>query len=150
VTSDETLLAFDFGEKRIGVAVGNSLVRVARGLKTLHVHDNAQRFAAVSALIADWAPQRLVVGIARATDGTAHDMTRRCERFANQLHGRFGLPVERVDERYSSTAAESQLRSGGRTARRTSAGADTIDAEAAAIILQAWFDQREVKDNGHA
>jgi len=150
VSSDETLLAFDFGEKRIGVAVGNGLVRVARGLKTLHVHDNVQRFAAVTALIADWQPQRLVVGIARATDGTAHEMTRRCERFANQLHGRFGLPVERVDERYSSTSAESQLRTDRRTTRRSSDGADTIDAEAAAIILQAWFDQRDVEDNGHA
>lgn len=141
--ANETLLAFDFGEKRIGVALGNTLVRQARPLKTLSVITVAERFDAVSAVIAEWQPQRLVVGIPCNADGTPHAMTARCERFANQLHGRYGLPVERVDERYTSADAESRLRAdrlaqgrrGGPTVR------EQVDAMAAAIILQAFLDQ---------
>jgi len=143
IPANETLLAFDFGEKRIGVALGNTLVRQAQPLKTLEVVTVAERFAAIGAVLDAWQPQRLVVGIPRSADGTAHAMTARCERFANQLHGRYGLPVERVDERYTSADAASRLRAarqgsgrrGGPTVR------EQVDALAAAIILQAFFDQ---------
>ena len=153
----ETLLAFDFGEKRIGVAVGNSLLRHASALKTLHAVTVSERFAAVAAVLEEWHPQRLVVGIPRRADGTAHTMTARCERFANQLHGRFGLPVERVDERYTSVEAESRRRDVHRLARNRGAGDEggraavkhlaDIDPLAAEIILQSYFEQQHAEQS---
>jgi len=138
----ETILAFDFGEKRTGVAVGNSLLRHARALTTLHAESTTDRFAAIGALINEWQPQRLVVGIPWATDGSAHAMTARCERFANQLNGRYNLPVERVDERYTSTAAESLRRAQRQSApgRAAARGVVAVDPLAAEIILQSYFD----------
>ncbi len=146
----ETLLAFDFGEKRIGVAVGNNLLRQARALTTLHAASGAARFEAIAKLISVWQPQRLVVGIPYASDGSAHAMTARCVRFANQLHGRFDLPVERVDERYSSSSAQSMRRDhladGGRDAVKTVIG---IDPLAAQIILQSYFDTQHAQQSSN-
>jgi len=138
----QTILAFDFGEKRIGVAVGNDLLRHAQALKTLHAETSASRFAAISALIDEWQPQRLVVGIPYATDGSAHAMTVRCVRFANQLNGRYNLPVELVDERYTSAAAESARREQRRavSGRAAAKGIVAVDPLAAEIILQSYFD----------
>jgi hypothetical protein len=85
-----TVLAFDFGEKRIGVAVGEWQLRQAHPLTTLHGEANAERFTAIAALIEEWQPASLVVGRPLSLDGTAHAMTARCTRFANQLRGRFG------------------------------------------------------------
>lgn len=121
------VLGFDFGAKRLGVAVGNALTGAARPLSTLDSSTNDARWKGVSRVIADWEPALLVVGIPRHPDGAEHEMTLRCERFARQLEGRYGLPVERVDERYSSAVV---------------AEAEDIDAAAAAVILQQWFDQR--------
>ena len=118
-------LAFDFGARRIGVAIGNGVTCDARPLRTIAAEARS-RWPEIGALIAEWQPQQLVVGIPRHPDGAPHDMTTRCERFANQLAGRFGLPVARVDERYSSAAAGS---------------GEGIDARAAAVILQQWFDE---------
>ena len=118
-------LAFDFGTRRIGVAIGNGVTREARPLQTI-LSDARTRWPAIAALIAEWQPQQLVVGVPRHPDGAAHEMTARCERFANQLAGRFRLPVARVDERYSSAAA---------------GAGQGIDARAAAVILQQWFDE---------
>lgn len=119
--ADRLLLAFDFGTRRIGVAVGNSITRDARPLAIIDAQGDA-RWHRIEALLADWRPHELVVGIPRHPDGAAHEMTARCERFARQLEGRFGLPVARVDERYSSTAV-----AGGR------------DDAAAAVILQQYL-----------
>jgi putative holliday junction resolvase len=127
-----TFLAFDFGERRVGVAVGNSLLRQAQALKTLSAEGDA-RFAAVAALIAEWQPQALVVGIPLHPDGAPHDNTRRAQRFARQLQGRFGLPVHEVDERYSTTEALAE-------------GATDADAAAAAIILNQFL--RDLNDVG--
>lgn len=121
------VLGFDFGAKRLGVAVGNALTRNARPLSTLDSSTNDARWKGVSRVLADWEPVLLVVGIPRHPDGNEHEMTLRCERFARQLEGRYGLPVERVDERYSSAVVADE---------------DDIDAAAAAVILQQWFDQR--------
>lgn len=99
-----TFLAFDFGTKRVGVAVGNTLTGDARALKTVAAEGDA-RFAALAALVAEWQPAALVVGIPFHPDGAAHDNTRRAQRFARQLQGRFRLPVHEVDERYSTTEA---------------------------------------------
>ena len=120
-------MGFDFGIKRIGIAMGNTLTGQAQPLAVVKAIDNAARFAQIGALIAEWKPARLVVGEPRHPDGAEHDMTLRCRRFANQLHGRFDLPVTLVDERYSSAVIQ---------ARR----GEIIDAKAAAIILQQFFD----------
>lgn len=122
----ETVLGFDFGLQRIGVAVGNTLLRQAQPLTIIDAAANDAKFAAVATLLREWQPARCIVGLPLHPDGAPHAMTARCRRFANQLHGRFGLPVELVDERYSSAVVEA-----GRGQR--------IDAEAAAVILQQYF-----------
>jgi putative Holliday junction resolvase len=123
VLSEEVVLGFDFGTRRVGVAVGNGLTRQARPL-ALIADVGEVRWRRIGELVAAWQPARLVVGIARHPDGAAHELTERCERFARQLEGRFRLPVARVDERYSSAVV-----------------ADGRDDEAAAVILQQWFDE---------
>jgi putative Holliday junction resolvase len=134
---DETVFAFDFGMKRIGVAVGEMRLGQARSLQTISTEANDARFSAIERLIAEWRPGRLLVGQPLNEDGTPHEMTARCERFANQLRGRFFLPVEHVDERFSSVAAEDELRARGVDWRKTKT---LVDAEAARIILQSWMD----------
>jgi putative Holliday junction resolvase len=128
-----TLLAFDYGEKRIGVAIGNSLTREARALVVVPNHNREYRFEALGKLIDEWRPDALVVGLPLHPDGTAHDMTRLAKRFGNQLNGRFNLPVSWVDERFSSVDAQAGIRAGG-------GRADMLDAEAARIILQQYLD----------
>ena len=123
----DIVLGFDFGIKRIGIAMGNTLTGQAQPLRVVSAIDNATRFQIIGELIAQWQPARLIVGEPRHPDGAEHDMTLRSRRFANQLHGRFNLPVELVDERYSSAVI---------TSRR----GDVIDDKAAAIILQQYFD----------
>lgn len=135
MTAHQTLLAFDFGLKRTGVAVGNTVSGGARPLTTIVAEENDKRFAAVAALLEEWKPDTLLVGLPLAPDGAETEISKRARRFGNQLHGRFGLPVEFVDERYSSAVAEDGLKP-----RR--ADKEKIDAAAAAIILQAWLDQR--------
>ncbi|MFC0167019.1 Holliday junction resolvase RuvX [Pseudoduganella danionis] len=125
--SAETIFAFDFGVKRIGIAMGNTLIRQAQPIKVISAVDNATRFAAIGALLDEWQPGLLVVGLPLHPDGAEHEMTARCRKFANQLHGRFNLPVELVDERYSSAVIGGQR-------------GEVIDDRAAAIILQQYFD----------
>lgn len=122
---ERSFLAFDYGVRRVGVASGNTLLGRASGLKTIAVAGDA-RFAAIAALIAQWQPHALVVGVPFHPDGAEHDNTRRARRFARQLHGRFGLPVHEVDERYSTTEA-------------LAAGARDADAAAAALILNQYL-----------
>ena len=131
-----TVLAFDFGEKRIGVAVGETLLKQAHPLTTLHGEGNVERFAAIAALLKEWQPVLLVVGMPTAVDGTPHAMSARCTRFANQLHGRFGLPVAFADERFSSLDAGERLRETGHTAKSAK---QHLDAVAAQLILQTFF-----------
>jgi putative holliday junction resolvase len=130
--TDGVVLGFDFGARRIGVAIGNGVTREARPLAIVAAQGDA-RWARLGAVIAEWQPARLVVGIPRHPDGAPHEMTVRCEKFARQLEGRFRLPVARVDERYSSAVVE-----GGR------------DDAAAAVILQQWFDESAAQGPGHA
>ena len=122
----ETVLGFDFGLKRIGVAVGNTLIRQAQPLTVIAAETNDAKFAAIAALLDEWQVKRCVVGLPSHPDGAEHEMTVRCRRFANQLHGRFGVTAVLVDERFSS-AVISRKRG------------ETIDAQAAAIILQQYF-----------
>ena len=132
-----TILAFDFGTKRIGVAIGESLLGQARALTTIAGESNDLRFAAIAKLIAEWQPGLLVVGLPRALDGGDHDMTARCRRFAHQLEGRFALPVALVDERLSSSEAEARLADQGIAWQERK---KQVDALAAEIILQDYFD----------
>ncbi len=133
-----TLLAFDFGEKRIGVAVGEWPLAQAHPLTTIRSEANAERFSAIGALIDEWTPVALVVGLPVALDGSPHAMTARCTRFANQLRGRFGLPVDYAEERLSSVEAEERLRESGHSARSAK---EHVDALAAQIILQCFFER---------
>jgi putative Holliday junction resolvase len=122
-----TVLAFDFGLKRIGVAVGEPELRTAHPLPAIA----APGFDAISRLITEWQPAQIVVGLPVAANGE-HPLAKRVERFARQLEGRFRLPVARVDERYTSVEAESRLR-GTRN--------KSIDSVAAQLILEQYFDQ---------
>lgn len=124
----ETILGFDFGLKRIGVAVGNTLVKQAQPLVVISEPTNDGKFAALGKLVDEWKPARCIVGLPMHPDGAEHEMTARCRRFANQLHGRYGLEVVLVDERYSSAVISHKR-------------GDIIDAQAAAIILQQYFDE---------
>jgi len=132
-----TVLAFDFGTKRIGVAIGEIRLGQARALATISAEDNAARFAEIGRLVAEWQPAQLVVGLPRALNGDEHEMTARCRRFAHQLEGRLKLPVALVDERLSSSEAESRLRESVLNWR---ARKQQLDAVAAQIILQDYFD----------
>lgn len=124
-SSPRSFLAFDFGTRRVGVATGNTLTRTATPLKTVAAEGDA-RFVALGALIEEWRPEALVVGVPYHPDGAPHDNTARAQRFARQLHGRFRLPVHEVDERYSTTEAHA-------------AGANDVDAASAAIILEQFL-----------
>jgi putative Holliday junction resolvase len=123
-----TLIGFDFGLKRIGVAVGNTVTRQASGLKVIAAATNDAKFQEIESVLKEWQPERCIVGLPLHPDGAEHEMTARCRRFANQLFGRFGVETVLVDERYSS-AVLNQKRG------------ELIDADAAAIILQQYFDE---------
>ena len=131
-----TMLAFDFGVKRIGVAVGEWPLAQAHPLKTIYGEKNDEKFRAIAMLIGEWKPVSLVVGLPVALDGSAHEMTARCVRFANQLRGRFRLPVDFAEERLSSAEASERLRDCGYNAKSAK---EYQDAVAAQIILQSHF-----------
>ncbi len=131
------VLAFDFGERRIGVATGEISLGIPHALTVIAAEDNDSRFAAIAALIDEWQPALLVVGVASHDDGAVHETGRLARRFGNRLHGRFNLPVEFVDERLTSHAADAALRESGARAGRRAA---MLDAAAAAEILRTWFE----------
>lgn len=133
-----TVLGFDFGLARIGVAVGETETGHAHPLAVIADEANAVRFAAIEQLLAEWKPAALVVGLPTHLDGSEHAMTARCRRFANQLHGRYGLPVTLVDERLSSVEAEERLRDAGHRGWRKQK--PRLDSAAAQIILLQYFE----------
>jgi putative holliday junction resolvase len=126
-----TVLAFDFGLKRIGVAVGEPELGTAHPLASIAAEGDA-RFAAIEKLVHEWRPAQLVVGIPTSVEGNPHLVTRQAERFARRLHGRFGLPVARVDERFTSVEAESRLRGLKKKA---------VDSVAAQLMLEQYFSE---------
>jgi putative Holliday junction resolvase len=132
-----TVLAFDFGARFTGVAVGESSIGVAHPLGLITAQASAARIDEAAALIAEWKPGFLVVGLPLALDGTEHELTRRCRRFARQLEARFRLPVKLVDERLSSAAAGEALRAAGKGGRKHKLHTHQISAQ---IILQSYFD----------
>lgn len=132
-----TVLAFDFGEKRIGVAVGDTPVGIAHPLTTIAAADRQRRFAAIAALIEEWRPTQLVVGLPAHLDGAEHELSRLARKFARELSTRFGLPVAFVDERLTSVSAEASLIAAGVAPRQRKLRVDQIAAQE---ILQDYFD----------
>ena len=137
-----TILAFDYGEKRIGVATGETILKTAHALTTINAEQNALKFSQIAQLISEWRPSLLVVGLPMHMDGymnndKPHLMTQLAKKFAQRLEGRFNLPVIMVDERLSSAEAAQNLREAGIVGSKQKA---MIDAVAAQSILQSYFD----------
>jgi putative Holliday junction resolvase len=134
----DILLAFDFGARRIGIATGNGLTRTAAALKTLKSAGQPP-WGEIDAIIRDYTPGRLVVGMPEGPSGPS-SIVDRARRFAAELAERYGLPVETVDETLSSRAAESELRDerrSGALAKRVGKG--DVDARAARLIAEQWL-----------
>ncbi len=129
-----TMMAFDFGTRRVGVAVGNSMTRSGQVLKTISASNSDALFKAVERLLCEWQPDQLVIGRPVHPDGTPHEMTAKAVRFGNQLHGRFHLPVVWVDERYTSAVLEGNPEMH-----------DNLDAHSAVLILEQYFAEQSTK-----
>ena len=138
-SSQRTLLGFDFGLKRIGVAVGQELTGTAQALCTLSVKNKQIPWQEVSRLIEQWQPDALVLGLPLNKDNTEHDITRAARRFGNRLNGRYNLPVYWVDERLTSFAAEQLI-------NEKSAKPGSIDSVAAQLILESWLQNPATND----
>lgn len=139
MNSSKTVLCFDYGTKSIGVAVGNDLTGSATLLPALKAQDGTPNWDQIAKLIADWQPQLLLVGLPLNMDGTEQDFTTRTRKFANRLHGRYGLPVELHDERLSTADARSRLFAEGGYRKLTK---DKIDSLSAQIIFEGWYEQQ--------
>jgi putative Holliday junction resolvase len=137
LTFHGSVLAFDYGEKRIGVAHGEHLLGIAHPLSTIQGESNAQKFAAIDQLVAQWQPSTLVVGLPAYLNGELHEFSQLCQKFARRLDARYQLPVVMVDERLSSAEASQSLHQMGIHGRQQKA---FLDQMAAQIILQSYFD----------
>lgn len=133
-----TALAFDYGTRHLGLAIGQTLTATANPLSPLKCRDGVPNWEEVGAILAEWKPDQLVVGLPLNMDGSESEMSRRAQKFANRLHGRFGLQVACVDERLTSFEAKSRVAPG--SAERQQGGA--IDSLAAVVILEAWLAAR--------
>jgi len=125
-----TVMAFDYGTRRVGVAVGNSETGLGQALKTIAAPNLDGLFKEVESLLKEWQPERLVVGKPLHPDGAEHEMTAKATRFGNQLQGRFHLPVDWVDERYTSAVLEGDAQM-----------QDNLDAHSAALLLEQYFSE---------
>ena len=135
----EVLLAFDFGSRRIGVAVGQTTTGTASPAGVVNVAQSPD-WPAIERCVREWSPTRLLVGLPYNMDGTETVLTGACRAFASELARRFGLPVELVDERLTSAAAQSDLRDARRSGARTRrVRPEDIDANAARLILETWL-----------
>lgn len=132
-----TALCFDFGEQRIGVAVGEHLLAYANPLITIDNESNEVRFEVISKLIKEWQPKLLIVGLPLSLEGLETNITQLCKKFARRLNGRFNIPVMLIDERYSSVEASDLLNQTGIKGR---AQKEMLDQVAAQTILQSYFD----------
>lgn len=129
-----TVMAFDYGTRRVGVAVGNSVTGTGQALKTIAAPNSDNLFKEVESLLKEWQPERLVVGKPLHPDGAEHEMTSKAVRFGNQLHGRFQLEVAWVDERYTSAVLEGDAQM-----------QDNLDAHSAALLLEQYFSELAAK-----
>ena len=132
VEKELTVMAFDYGTRRIGVAIGNTLTQTGQPIEIIAENGDDARFGLIETLIQEWQPDQLVVGLPCHPDGVPHEMTAKAKRFGNQLHGRFHLPVDWVDERYTSVILE-----------RNPEMRDNLDAQSAALILEQYFHEND-------
>ena len=135
-----TLLGFDYGRRRIGVAVGNTLTGSAGALVTLEAREGAPDWTQITALIEEWRPARLVVGVPYNADGSRGDLAEEALRFSRRLFGRYDIPVDTIDESFSSADAADRLRTSRREGRRPKVDKPALDSAAAAVILQSWLE----------
>ena len=131
ITQPITVMAFDYGTRRVGVAVGNSVTQAGQALKIIAAPNADALFEDIEVLVKEWQPDQLVVGRPVHPDGTEHEMTTKASRFGNQLHGRLKLPVNWVDERYTSAILENDPKI-----------RDNLDAHSAVLILEQYFAER--------
>jgi len=132
----QRVIAFDYGEKRIGVGVGQSITGTANPLKALAAKDGQPNWQLVSELFLEWQPDYVVVGLPLNMDTTEQRLTKRAKKFANRLNGRFQIKVELMDERLSSVEAREQMFESGGYRNLTN---NSIDSHAACLILESWF-----------
>jgi putative Holliday junction resolvase len=131
-----TVLAFDFGERRMGVAVGELELKLAHPLETIHALSDRARLESIERLVREWRPLALVVGLPTRLDGSEHEMSRRCRNFARRLQARFRIETHLIDERLTTRVAGLALADAGVRGRRQK---DVVDQIAAQQILQAFF-----------
>jgi len=129
-----TMMSFDFGTRRVGVAVGNSMTQSGQPLKTIAAPSSDALFQEIGKLLKEWQPDQLVIGRPVHPDGSPHEMTAKATRFGNQLHGRFHLPVSWVDERYTSAVLEGNPEM-----------QDNLDAHSAVLILEQYFAEQSAE-----
>ncbi|HRJ52597.1 MAG TPA: Holliday junction resolvase RuvX [Candidatus Thiothrix moscowensis] len=139
--SNMTVLGFDYGKARIGVAVANTLAGVATPQSTVMARDGVPDWDAITRCLQEWKPARLVVGMPRKLDGTDSAMQEPIERFIRQLQGRYNLPVDIVSEQLSSREAEQRLKLARQAGRKRKVRKEEIDQVAAAIILESWMQE---------
>ena len=139
-----TILAFDFGLKRTGVAVGNTLTGSATPECTLQSKDEKPDWDGITQLIKEWKPEKIVVGMPTELDGSESTLTKRIERFCNQINGRYNLPVELENEQFTSIEAAGRLKQLRQSGRKQKVKKEEVDKIAASIILESWM-----KNNGH-
>lgn len=137
----DTVLCFDFGTKSIGLAIGQSITNTANPLTELKAKDGVPNWEHVKKIIAEWQPDLLLVGLPLNMDGSFSELSRRSKKFANRLHGRFGLPVSMADERLSSFEAKGEIirHTGSRDFKR-----NNVDSLAAKIILESWLIEPQI------
>lgn len=133
----QTLIAFDFGMKSIGCAVGQSITGTAQALPAFKAQDGIPNWDTIEKMLQEWKPDLLIVGLPLNMDGTEQPLTQRAKKFANRLHGRFGLNVELHDERLTTVEARSEIfaRGGFKALKK-----DKIDSISACLILESWFE----------
>jgi len=133
------LMGFDYGIQRTGIAIGKQLTGIATPHTTLTSKQGQPDWESISRLIKEWRPQKLIVGLPLYLDQTESDLTKAARRFANRLHGRYGLPVETIQEQLSSREAEQRLKQARQQGRKKKIQKSDIDQLAAAIILESWL-----------
>jgi putative Holliday junction resolvase len=134
--SPKTIIAFDFGLRQIGVAVGNSLLQTTQPLPVIRAREGIPDWQVLESLVAEWRPDLLLVGDPLNMDGSASELGARAAKFARRLHGRLGLPVTMADERLTSFEAKQTSREQG---HRGDYKRHPIDSQAAELVLQSWL-----------
>lgn len=134
-----SVLAFDYGLKNIGVAYGQSITGTANEMPPLTARDGIPNWDEIAKLLSEWQPQRLLVGLPLNMDDSESELSQRARKFANRLHGRFGLPVELFDERLTTRLAKEEARERG---HKGNYGTSPVDSIAARLLLESWFNSR--------